>query len=113
MVLRPHLLRQPGQHAQQEAAHAVQRFAAEQAVVAAVVHQHEAPQQEQAETGGRGRDDPGQTLSIPVNHVPEPGDRRDDRQELQRTAEIAGGGIAIRDLALAGLPLSLGEHVQP
>jgi hypothetical protein len=45
VVLRPHVLRHAGNDAQHEAEAAVEHAAAEQAAMAAFVHQHEGTQQ--------------------------------------------------------------------
>ena len=103
VVLRPDELRHARDHAEDKAKAAVEPAAAEQAAMAAFVHQHEGAQQEQA---GQQRDGRGQRirqLEAAPRRIGQRGDRQQRHGRLGQPFQVVGPHMAFDELALDGL----------
>src|ERR1700722_15588394 len=100
MVLRPYVLRHPGDHAQHEAERAVEPLGVEQAAMPAFVHQGKCPQSEQADSKDCGGGEPVGNVDTPQSDAPENRERRQRRKYLYQCPNIVGARMSDDDVVL-------------
>src|SRR5690348_7473923 len=90
VMLRPYVLRHTGHDAQEKSDQAIEPAAAEQAAVAALVHQAKSANVQQDDEGQRRQGEPGRYAEEPDRRPPEECERYQGREELRQASGVFG-----------------------